>query len=327
VIQVNKSATNAPSEQAESPIWAITAYFNPVGYQRRLWNYRVFRERLSLPLMTIEFGWKGAFDLSSDDADLLIRLEGPDVLWQRERLLNVALASVPVEATKLVWLDCDVLFEDADWINHLDVALDEYPCVQAYSEVVRLPKQTRPQWQPEFGELQGRPALCSLISRRHDLQSVCRDLPRSPGRVFPGPTGFGWAFRKELMLRHGFYDVGVLGGGDISFISALAGCYDIATRYHSMTTAAEQHYLRWAQPFHQEVGQRVRCLPARLYHLWHGDVNHRGYQTRYHDFERFDFDPEADLALADNGVWQWGSAKPELHEFVRDYFAARREDG
>ncbi|MCH5372578.1 MAG: hypothetical protein JJ992_01275, partial [Planctomycetes bacterium] len=291
------SEADTPRERTQSPIWAITAYFNPVGYRRRLWNYRFFHEQLPLPLLAVEFGWQGRFDLSTEDADVMIQLEGPDVLWQRERLLNIAVAALPEHVSKIVWLDCDVLFDNDDWITDLDVALDQFPLVQAYSGVIRLPKQDRPRWQPEFAKLESRPSLCSLISPQHDLQGVCRDLPRKPDRVFPGPTGFGWAFRKELVQRHGFYDVGVLGGGDILFISALAGCYDIATRYHAMSTAAKRHYLRWAERFHRDVQQQVSCLPRRLYHLWHGNVDNRGYQTRYHHFDRFDFDPEADLAL------------------------------
>lgn len=320
-------AAESAREKTDSPVWAITAYFNPVGYRRRLWNYRFFRERLSLPLLTVEFGWGGKFDLSTDDADVLIQLDGPDVLWQRERLLNIAVMRVPESVSKLVWLDCDVMFDNDDWVEHLDTALDEHPFAQAYSEVVHLPEQDRPAWQAEFANLEGRPSLCSLISPRHDLQSVCRDLPRNPNRVFPGPTGLGWAFRKELMLNHGFYDAGIMGGGDILFISALAGCFDIAITYQSMSDAAKQHYLRWARRLHDEVQQQVSCLPGRLYHLWHGDVGNRGYQTRYHNFERFNFDPEADLLLAENGVWRWGSAKPDLHEFVKAYFSGRREDG
>lgn len=309
------------------PIWAITTYFNPVGYQRRLWNYRCFRHHLSLPLLTIEFGWQGKFDLSAEDADWLIQLEGPDMLWQRERLLNLAMEVLPSDVAKLIWLDCDVLFEGDDWIAHLDKTLDVLPFAQGYSEVVRLPQQARPAWQDAFGALEGRRSLCSRLSPRHDLRTVCRDFPRNPGRVFPGPTGFGWAFRRDVVEEHGFYDVNVLGGGDILFISALAGCLETAIRYHAMTKAAEQHYRDWAEPLHRDVNQQVGCLPGRLYHLWHGDVKNRGYQTRYHDFQRFDFDPETDLAFAENGVWQWGSEKPELHQCVRDYFFSRCEDG
>src|SRR2546429_9079813 len=37
----------------DAPLWAITCYFNPMGWRRRLANYHAFRRRLSLPLITV----------------------------------------------------------------------------------------------------------------------------------------------------------------------------------------------------------------------------------------------------------------------------------
>ena len=90
---------------------AITCYFNPVGYRRRLENYRIFRQRLKAPLVTVELSFGGGFHLSSQDADILVQLRSPSILWQKERLLNVALKS-PGRCNKVAWLDCDILFEN-----------------------------------------------------------------------------------------------------------------------------------------------------------------------------------------------------------------------
>jgi hypothetical protein len=30
-------------------LWAVTCYFNPCGYRRRAFNYRIFRQRLQAP--------------------------------------------------------------------------------------------------------------------------------------------------------------------------------------------------------------------------------------------------------------------------------------
>ena len=35
----------------------------------------------------------------------------------------------------------------------------------------------------------------------------------------------------------------------------------------------------------------------------------------------------ADIAIAETGCWRWATDKPDLHRYVRDYFAARKEDG
>src|SRR5438045_2016831 len=86
-------------------LWAITCYFNPAGYRRRLANYRIFRERLTIPLLAIELAYGSNFELNEKDADILIQLRGRDVMWQKERLLNVALQSVPPTCHKIAWLD------------------------------------------------------------------------------------------------------------------------------------------------------------------------------------------------------------------------------
>src|SRR5215204_6644330 len=104
--QRESSADNHPAQ----PLWAITSYFNPMRYGRRLANYRLFREHLKVPLLTVELSFGAEdFELREGEADILVQLRGQDILWQKERLLNVALGELPSGCTKVVWLDCDVV--------------------------------------------------------------------------------------------------------------------------------------------------------------------------------------------------------------------------
>src|SRR5436853_1095 len=108
-------------------LWAITSYFNPQRYRRRLANYRLFRKHLTIPLIAVELSFDGAFDLQPAEADVLVRLREGDVLWQKERLLNVALRALPVECRKVVWMDCDILVDAVDWPEQVSRMLDEFP--------------------------------------------------------------------------------------------------------------------------------------------------------------------------------------------------------
>ena len=119
-------------------MWAITAYYNPVRYKRRLLNYRIFRANLGVPLVTMELSFDGRFELTHDDADILIQVSGGAVLWQKERLLNVAIKSVPKIAKNIAWLDCDVIFERTDWMHEAELKLNEANIVQLYSDLVDL---------------------------------------------------------------------------------------------------------------------------------------------------------------------------------------------
>src|SRR5262249_46941224 len=99
----NMGAMKAPT------LWAISSYFNPAGFRRKLANYRLFRERLIVPLVTVELAYGPNFQLTEGDADVLVQIRGRDVMWQKERLLNLALQALPGECKNVVALDCDII--------------------------------------------------------------------------------------------------------------------------------------------------------------------------------------------------------------------------
>src|SRR5262245_28638638 len=108
-------------------LWAITAYFNPVGYRRRYANYQMFRRHLSIPLLTVELAFDRDFELRDTDADCLIQRRGSDVMWQKERLLNLAIDHLPTTCTRVLWIDCDLIYTCRNWAADLNRLLDAYP--------------------------------------------------------------------------------------------------------------------------------------------------------------------------------------------------------
>jgi hypothetical protein len=115
-------------------LWTITSYFNPVGYANRLRNYRVFRANLASPLAVVELSIDGKFELSRNDAEIVVQITGGDVLWQKERLLNVALRHLPDECNHVAWVDCDVIFLEMDWAQRADQALEKSCLIQPFRE-------------------------------------------------------------------------------------------------------------------------------------------------------------------------------------------------
>jgi hypothetical protein len=132
-------------------LWAITAFYNPAGFQRRVANFRIFRNQINVPLLVVELSFGGAFQLDPSDADIVVRCLGGAVLWQKERLLNVALAALPADVVHVAWLDCDIVFEGSDWGQCASSALGKYKLVQLYSHVIDLDQDE--DLQRLFGEL------------------------------------------------------------------------------------------------------------------------------------------------------------------------------
>jgi hypothetical protein len=119
----NVAGTTPRIRSKTDDLWAITSYFNPARYARRLF----FRARLNVPLVAVELAYGPDFELQDADADILIRVQGGAVLWQKERLLNVALQSLPSNCSKVAWLDSDIFFDAPDWGASVSSLLDRFP--------------------------------------------------------------------------------------------------------------------------------------------------------------------------------------------------------
>ena len=315
-------APQKPAGLRAESLWAITSYFNPMRYQRRRANYRIFRERLNVPLVAVELAYGPEFELTESDADILIQLRGRDVMWQKERLLNLALSALPSSCRKVIWTDCDIIVEADDWSARVNRLLDRFMLVQAFSCAHHL----SPHWKP--GETRTpvmftQPSAVSAIASGNDAASLlAQPVPSGSGST---NKGLAWAAHRELLDEAGFYDACIVGGGDLAMVSAVYGCFDVAMR--NMNERQKEHYLAWARPRHEMFGAEAGFLDCSVFHLWHGDIDHRRYRERHEALRRHEFDPFEDIAHDENGGWRWNSNKPELHEDVRAYFAARKEDG
>jgi hypothetical protein len=304
----------------------MTSYFNFMGYRRRLANYHVFRQRLGLPLATVELACANDFQLAPGDADLLIQLRCRDIMWQKERLLDIARRALPAACRKIVWLDCDVVFARSDWADEADRLLDRFMVVQGYRRCVDLHRDVVPRGPGLDPSLKHEePAIAYKIACG---TATPHDFNRSGHRHLDSAgVGIAWAARRELLDRHGFYDACVVGGGDRAFTCAIYGRFDDVVQAHGMSERRARHYRHWAQPVFQTVRGEVGFVDTDVMHLWHGDLENRGVSERHQRLAGFGFDPEADLAREENGCWRWSSDKPEMHAYLRSYFASRREDG
>jgi hypothetical protein len=257
--------------------------------------------------------------LGQHDAEILVRRRGRDVLWQKERLLNLALQALPDECRKVVWVDCDIIFESKDWVSRLSKSLDQFALVQPFQALYQMPPSWTP-GQPLPPEAEQWHSGPSLIASGMPIPA-CVSVPASQINC---ARGAAWAANRKLLEKHTLYDACIVGGGDSAIVRAAYGRFDDARRLQYLSGG---HYLRWAIPFHHAVKSNVTFLEGNTFHLWHGNAAHRQYRQRHEVLARFRFDPKTDIAVDQYGIWHWNSEKLELHNLVHDYFCARREDG
>jgi len=347
----------APAYAPCDDLWIVTTYYNPARYRTKRANYERFAAPIraaGIPLVTIEcaFGTE-PFELAAGPQ--IIQVRGRDVMWVKERLINLAIAQLPPEVAKVAWLDADILFTNPQWAQQTSALLDRYPLAQPHERVGRMARG-----EMTFAGRSRRSFACQL-QRRPESAHL--------GGAAHGQPGIAWAARRDLIARHGLYDAAILDGGDELFSHAaggglnspcvrgitcayqhhrpylvekglnrllripwpqwLADWYLARTQTPPVAASDEPffaHYLKWAEPFAIEFQGQIGYAPGIALHLWHGDPDNRQYASRNEVLLQHRFDPAADLRLNEASLWEWASDKPDLHREVRDYFSARRED-
>ena len=342
-------------------MWGITVYFNPVPGRGilRLENYKRFRDMTQsqgLRLCTVELLYDDSKpELCEEDAELLLHVHTTHekgVLWQKERLMNIALEALPLECDKVCWLDADIIFDDNDWVAKTTQALTPKAeggggcgVVQPFSVVCMLPRG----WDHDhtaletFNEtphrIRGSSILAKLYNNFRDANPGCqvsyepafptaerfRDALEIYLSSVGGKIGICWAARRELLEKcGGFYDCNVIGSGDAVLYAATNAIKIDTSRFSEAHTRSVNAYLETAHRVFD--GKRVGCVDGLLFHMWHGKMKNRQYNTRHSILCDNDYDPERDLILNQDGVWEWSDAANDvIVDKVRTYFVKRKE--
>ncbi len=299
----------------KGPMWAVCCFYNPEGYRSRYENYQVFRRNLAIPLVTVELVYGTAAELrEGHDAEILIQLPGRDVMWQKERLLNLGFKSVPNHCDYIACVDCTVVFHRSDWHERAAELLKRHVLIQPFSEMLTaLPSLEMVEKTPT------RYSVASLVDSGVPPEEALFEFSHRC------VTGLAWIGRRDVLQRRGFYDGCIIGGGDRAI--ACAGWGEISA-YEASTLNSHQakHYRPWANGFYESVRGNIGCLSGTASYLWHGDHRLRSYRERYEILRRHDFDPSCDIRIDESGAWSWNSEKQGLHDEVKAYFGARRED-
>jgi hypothetical protein len=310
----------------EETFWAITSYYtfdDPPGAKRRLSAFREFRRRLPLPLVAVELSPGGAFDLQPGDAELLVQIPEGATLWQKERLLNVALRSLPASCDAVAWMDCDLVLAPEDWPSEARRLLERHVLVQLFRELYFLAEDQMPEPQLRLDPADAHySAACRWVEG-----TVPEEFFRTRGATgirFRCAGGGAWAAHRRTLDKHRFYDALIMGPGDKAVFCAACGRMDDFARSYQLTPAGWEHYARWARSFFGTVRGNIGFVEGRALHLWHGDLSSRYYAERHAGFAEYAFDPGADIAENPYGAWRWNSDKPRLHEFAARYFERRK---
>ncbi len=305
-----------------SDLWVVTCYFNPCRYRTKRENFDEFMagmKEVGANVLVVEAAF-GDEPYELEAGEGVLQLRGNGVMWQKECLLNIAVASLPKECRKVAWLDNDLLFDDPRWLERTSKALDQHVVVQPFATCVRLPRGDH-----------------TYRGNGEAYESFAHAFVRAPAMArggefsYHGHTGFAWAARRELFEVCGLYEPCLTGSGDHLMAHGFAGGLAYTPcigRVISTQKAFLANYLRWAIKARDTVNGKIGFVPGALLHLWHGDLVDRRYDSLNKEFMTFDFDPAKHLRHDASGLLEWSDEAPQrMRDWSSEMFWLRREDG
>lgn len=332
-------------------LWAVTAYFNPGRYRTRLSHYRLFRSRLPLPLLTVEWAHDGAFQLGDHEADRLVRVQGGDLMWQKERLLTIASQQLPDACEAVLLVDADIVLLQPSWPQRLWQQLQRFPVVQPFREVRHLPPGPGDGAEEPLREALSPPRLSSASAFYLARQSFAAHGLHGPQptatpnatlngtaaqqqevqRLAARPSfGHAWAMRRDWLQGVGLYQHNVAGCADLAFAMALGGQAEAYCASYPLNPLQQAHYRSWAAAVARTAGPgRIGCLDGVALHLFHGHLQRRHYRSRLEVLAASGFDPARDLTAGPGQPFAWADSSAcngSLRRFFEGYFRSRAED-
>lgn len=279
-----------------------------------------------MDLIVIELSHENTFMIEEDTRTKVVRVHSRSYMWHKERLLNIALDYLPDNAKFVAWLDCDIIIDSETWTEDCIKKLEHFKLLQPFVNVYDLGENNSDikglrEVLPASGK-----SFCFHQSIKFS-DSNSKVVPERYSHFRSCACGLAWVGRRDLVCKSGFYDAMVIGSGDRMFSFAAVGRFDEAAMATKLDATRKEHYLGWAKSFFMDIKGDITYLDNDLYHLWHGDLANRGWETRHKLLNDLKFDPNRDLELNDSGVYEWKNSFLTWNSAFKEYFISRREDG
>lgn len=335
-------------DQIHDPLYVVTVVFNPIRYRTRWKMYNDFALRANAAgarLLTVEVAFGNRdFVLQDSPSHMYVPIRSSHELWMKENAINVGFQHLPIDWKYAAWVDADVEFARADWVNETLHQLQHYHVVQMFSECADL--------SPDYEILTRHKGfiwchLNGIPNTAIPKGSIKRDLRVTEASGWGGSSrcdtactnenyphgtywhpGFGQAWRREAFDSvGGLIDFAILGGGDLYMNRALCGI-DVEDRAlpRSIGDTGKRWLKLWAERAELHIRRNVGYVPGLALHMWHGRKAERSYKDRGQILVQANFDAERDIYKDTQGLWQLRPDNIALRDGIREYLRSRNED-
>lgn len=297
-----------------SDICVLTTFFNPYNSEARIKNFYKFLENIS---KSIDLECFYALEIISSKQKQQINncknlvLKNDSIIWQKEAGLNYLLKNLDLSKySKVLVVDCDIVFDNYDWIKEAFVLLEKYHLCQCFRTIKYMNFNNTDVDSVIDGVVYGH------LIKNKDAQY--------------GNGGLAVGYNKDY-LKHmnGFFEKSVVGGGDtLNILPFLYDCNLNLNIFDNLMLDTKTEYFEYlikARSYIKENTSKNPCffVDCNVNHLFHGNLSDRQYQKRHYNvnthnyYDNFEKDNNGLIAYKKNS---------ELRNCIENYFENRKEN-
>lgn len=280
----------------------ITFHFNPAGFKNAVDTYYKWYPSVSnIPVICLEMVLDGREQ--EIENSVVLHATPDNIMWQKERMINIAIDMLPDSVEYVAWVDHDALFDNTNWlIESIDKIGGSDKVIQPFSHIHYLNE-----------------------NGRYERDNLSASYKLSLGKYPDTGPGLAWVARKDTMQKiGGLYDKNIVGGGD-------AAWFYVVTEQRIAFLDRQTDYVQYSvKNWKDKVGGVLSYdyVAGTVHHIWHGDNGNRQYISRDQILIDNDFNPYKDIEIdPNNGLNRFCSDKLGLHKHIKEYFINRKEDG
>jgi hypothetical protein len=293
-------------------LYLITVVFNPARSRSSLKHYANFKhqmEKLGVKLITVECCFENSpFSITSPNYEPYnIQIRTNSLFFQKERLINLAISKLPLDAKYILYVDYEVEFANENWVNDAIKALHMFKGIQLFEEALLLG--------PQKEELKKVKSFA--------FQNYKKEKPLEK-KQFEDSTlaaGFAWGFRADALKElDGLIDYSPLGNNDKIMAYCLA---NRSEEYVSREKAGENFrdsVKNWQKKAQLIFNEGIGFIPGTIRVNW---IKVKRDKTHYENWDILmanDFDPRNDLVLESNGIYGIEPTRGKLALELRKHF-------
>jgi hypothetical protein len=272
-------------------------FFNIMKSNRLLINYLYTTNKLKLsgiPYYTLEVVY------NKPEIPEAIHIECKSVMFQKERLYYILEKHIPKKYTKILFLDCDIIFDNPNWYDDISKLLNNYNIVHPYTTAIWLDI-----------------TYTKIILIKETILKNDK-LSHDITGIFNNHGGFGRAFQRKWFNEIGFFQYCIIGGGDTWSTFGWLKISNYENNIYKPIREEHNKFLKHTKP-------SMFYTNGTIYHLYHGSRENRSYSNRYKILENIDNVKDI-LIIEENKPFEFKPEYSYLNSLIAEYLKNRDDD-